>query len=162
MRPKPSVWAQLADVRAWAAGGPDPDLVTLLDYVGFAATPDLLFAFADLFWPDLVVHEGLRFLASGFTVDTYEQWRRSGRSPEEIQRVMNHVHVSTLLQQKDVSDETAVEAARIIAGIWGRTLGPEDIVAEAMGTELADAAVTFHERHEAAKKSGAAPRLPSR
>lgn len=157
MRPKVDVLSQLTDFRAWALGGADPGRVTLLDYVGFVSTPDLLFGFAELFFPDLVVHEGRRFLASGFSIDTYEQWLNAGRTPEEIQRVMNHLHISTLLQQQNVSDEVAVEAARIVAQVWFRTLGPEGVAVESGGAGLEDAAVTFFDAPKAQPKTPSAP-----
>lgn len=145
MRPNRSIIAQLANFNEWSKTGPEPATISLLDYVGFVATPDLLFGFAALFWPDLIVHDGLRFLASGFSAEAYDDWKRTGKAPQEVQRVMNHLHVSTLLQQQVVSDEVAVEAARVIATIWSRTLGPEGLVAEAVGGGLDDAAVTFFE-----------------
>jgi hypothetical protein len=144
MRPKPEVWAKLSDLRSWAQGGSDPESVTLLDYVSFVATPDLLFAFAELFFPETILYEGRRFLASGFKAETYEQWIRSGRSPEEVQRVMNHVHISTLFQGQYVADDTALEAAHAIAQIGTQTLGPYGVRAEVMGATFADFAVTFH------------------
>jgi chaperonin GroEL (HSP60 family) len=49
------------------------------------------------------------------------------------------------LQQQEVSDEAAVEAARIIAEIWTRTLGPEGLTVVTSGSTLSDAAVTFFE-----------------
>lgn len=143
MRPNDSVMAQLADFDAWSRSGPQGAEISLIDYVGFVATPDLLFGFASLFWPDLIVYQGLRFLASGFSPALYEQWRGKGLDSREIQRVMNHVHVSTLFQNQQISDETAVEAARILATIWSRTLGPEGLATEAVGSSLDDAAATF-------------------
>ncbi len=107
------------------------------------ATPDLLFGFAELFMPDLVVHEGLHFLANGFSAEVFEQWRRAGHGLRETQRVMNHVHVSTLLQQRLVSDELALTAARAVAAIWRRTLTPEGLIVEVLGADFWDAAVTF-------------------
>ena len=157
MRLKESVMSQLNDFRAWSATGAAPGPISLFDYVGFIATIDSLFGFAALFLPDLVVHDGLRFLASGFSGETYDAWVREGKTPHEIQRVMNHVHISTLLQQQEVSDEAAVEAARVIAEIWSRTLGTEGLIAEAVGTGFADAAITFYEgagRRDAAAPSG--------
>lgn len=145
MQPEPSTMVHLADFQAWARSGPVGSTVSLLDYVGFVGTPDLLFAFAALFWPELVTHDGMRFLASGFSAEVYNQWRDSGTSRREIQRVMNHVHVSTLLQEQVVSDKVAVEVARAIAAIWSRTIGPEGLVAESIGSGFDDAAVTFFE-----------------
>jgi hypothetical protein len=145
MQPKPSIMVQLADFRAWARSGPVESTVSLLDYVGFVCTPDLFFAFAALFWPELVTHDGMRFLASGFSAEVYNQWRDAGKSRRETQRVINHVHVSTLLQEQVVSDEVAVEVAHAIAAIWSRTIGPDGLVAESIGSGLDDAAVTFFE-----------------
>ncbi len=144
MRPNDVVMSELKDFAAWSQTGVQPGAITLIDYVGFVATPDLLFGFASLFSPDLVVHEGLRFLASGFSVKTYEQWVTQGTAPKEIQRVMNHLHISTLLQQ-GASDAVATETARTIAAIWSRTLGPEGLIAESLGSGIEDAAVTFFE-----------------
>lgn len=67
MRPNESAMAQLGDFQAWSTSGPQPTTITLIDYVGFVATPDLCFGFAALFRPDLVVHQCLRFLGSGFS-----------------------------------------------------------------------------------------------
>lgn len=146
MRVKDSVLSQLRDFLAWSKAGAAPGPISLFDYVGFIATLDSLFGFAELFCPALVIHEGFHFLSSGFSVDTYNAWVRQGRTPEEIQRVMNHVHMSTLLQNQEVGDEAALEAARVIAEIWARTLGPEGLVAEAIGDGFEDAAVTFYQR----------------
>jgi hypothetical protein len=145
MRPNNSVMAQLADFEAWSKSGPQPTTITLIDYIGFVATPDLFFGFAALFRPELIVYQGARFLASGFSEELYEQWRSKGLNSRDIQRVLNHVHISTLFQNQSVSDETAVEAARILASIWSYTLGSEGLVAEAVGTNLESAAATFVE-----------------
>jgi hypothetical protein len=136
--------SQLRDYQAWAAEGAAAGPFSLFDYVGCVATLDGLFAFAELFCPDLTQYAGLHFLASGFSSSTYEAWVRKGMAPREIQRVMNHVHVSALLQQQEVSDEAAVEVARAISEIWSRTLRTEGLVAEASGSTFDDAAVTFH------------------
>jgi len=122
MRPNDSVMAQLTDFEAWSKSAPQPSTITLIDYVGFVATPDLFFGFAALFRPDLTVHRGVRFLASGFSEALYEQWRSKGLDSREIQRVLNHVHISTLFQNQSIADETAVEAARILASIWSVTV----------------------------------------
>jgi hypothetical protein len=146
MRVKDSVLSQLSDFRAWSETGATAERISLLDYVGFVAKADTLFAFAELFFPETIVHEGLHFLASGFSTETYLAWVQQGKRPEEIQRVLNHVHISTLLQDQEISDEAALEAARAIAQVWNRTLGPDGMVAEAIGETFEDAAVTLHER----------------
>ena len=96
MHPNDEVLAQLDDLAAWSRTGPaGRGTITLLDYVGFIATPDAFFGFAALFWPDTLVHEGHVFLASRFEVASFDAWRDRGLELREIQRVMNHVHVSS-------------------------------------------------------------------
>lgn len=149
MRLKDSTLSQLHDYLAWSSTGASPGEVSLLDYVGFVATPDSIFAFAELFSPELTVHNGFKFLASGFSLETYNAWEGQGTSPKEIQRVMNHLHISTLLQQQEITDEVAVEAARAIAAIWSKTIGGDELEVEVLGSCLSDAAVTFSERRSA-------------
>lgn len=146
MRVKDSVVTQLRDLQAWSQTGAVGGAVSLFDYVGFIATLDSIFGFAELFSPELVVHQGRRFLASGFSVVTYDAWAQRGSSPQEIQRAMNHVHVSTLLQNQEISDDAANEVARVIASIWSRTLSSEGMAVEVVGATFTDASVTFYER----------------
>lgn len=138
-----TVLDQLRDFKAWEKTGERTGDLTLLDYVGFVATPDLFFAFAELFWPQLIMHEGRAFLASGFKASTYDEWVRSGRSKEDIQRAMNHVHVLTLIQNSELDDDLAIAVARTIASIWNRTLSPAGLHAEVVGTNVDDIAVTL-------------------
>lgn len=149
MPPPESVLSQLEDFRQWAEGGPRAEDVTLLDYVGFVATPDSLFAFAALFFPELAVYKGRRFLRAGFSVELYEAWANKGHTEEEIQRVLNHVHISTILQHGPISDVLACEAANTISQIWQRTLGPDGLTIEAVGSRYDDLAVTFYETRPA-------------
>lgn len=94
--------------------------------------------------PELVVQHGYHFLASGLAPGTIEGWLEKGLDLRAIQRVVNHFHISTLFSGGEVSDDVAVEAARVIAQIWSRTLAPEGLVAEAFGTDYATAGVTFY------------------
>lgn len=145
MKINPSIFAQLEDMRAWAKSTPGADPISLLDYVGFIATLDNVFAFGELFCPELVVHENRKFLKSRFDERVYEEWRSQGKSGAEIQSVMNHLHVSWLIQEQAISDEAAVEAARVIAVVWSRTLAPEGLIVDRVGSDFSDAAVTFYE-----------------
>lgn len=143
MRLSEPVLKQLANYQAWVHANPGAP-PTLLDYLGFTASPDALFSFAELFCPELVVQHGYHFLASGLAPGTIEGWLEKGLDLRAIQRVVNHFHISTLFSGGEVSDDVAVEAARVIAQIWSRTLAPEGLVAEAFGTDYATAGVTFY------------------
>lgn len=146
MRPGSAVLSQLANFNAWLKTGSSAEKIDLLDYIGFVATPDLMFGFASLLWPELIIHDGLHFLASGFSPAIYERWKQTGCNAQDIQRAMNHIHVSTLLQNQEISDEVATEAAHLIASFWSRTLGPDGLVVDVVEGGLDQAAVTFFER----------------
>jgi hypothetical protein len=146
MRVKRSVLERLEDFRAWGRTGPAPGPITLLDYVGFVALPDSVFAFAELFFPELVEHEGRKFLASRFSSAAYDAWIEAGCSAEETQRVMNHLHGCWLIQSQPIDDEMALEIASAIASVWTRTLEPEGLTVEVEGTTFEDAAVTFFDQ----------------
>lgn len=143
MKVPPDIVSELADVKGWAGERAVGTAFTLLDYVMCVGTPDLLFGFAELLSPELIVHEGLHCLASGFSAGTYGEWKRQGLSDEEIQRVMNHIHMSAIFQEQDISDRMAVAAAQCIARSWQRSFGVNGIDAVAVGTTFADAAVTL-------------------
>src|ERR1700724_4310800 len=96
------VIAELPDFTLWrSSSGQD---ISLLDYVGFVATPDLLFAFAELFRPMLVLHEGAYFIKDRFDEQSFDSWRQRLNDIESVQKMMNHLHVSTLYQEQEISD----------------------------------------------------------
>lgn len=136
-----AILRRLEDYQAWANETIAP--ITLLDFVGFVGTPDLLLGYAALFNPELVEHEGLLFLAAGFSQETYDLWQREGRTGTEIQRVMNHIHLSTFMQDREVPDDVAVECARTLGRLWARTLGPRGVEVSIGGETLDEAYVTF-------------------
>lgn len=143
-----TIMDQLKDFQLWAQSGGNPEAFTLLDYVGCIATVDKVLAFAELFSPEILVHKGRHFLASGFSQEIYEEWVKAGKGTEDIQRVMNHIHISTLLQDQEVTDEAALKVARVISEIWSKTLSSYGLQVEAIGAGFHDAAVTFFESDE--------------
>lgn len=135
---------QLMSVREWSQSTGGSREISLFDYPALVGTPDLFFGFAELFCPTLVEHHGGCFLAAKFSEPTFDLWEQKGVGIVEIQRVMNHVHVSTLLQNQSVSDELAVQVAQHLATIWSLTLQPLGVSAEAFGERLDDAAATLY------------------
>src|SRR5688572_30229270 len=108
----------LSDVSAWRSTGPsggDASDFGLLSYLSCVATPDLLFAFAELLAPSLVEHEGSYFIAERFDERIYDDWRAKLGDPRDIERVINHIHISSLFQDQHVTDEMALAAANLIA-----------------------------------------------
>src|SRR5690242_10821967 len=111
------VLAALNDFQGWRGKNRQFDL---LDYVGCVATPDMFFGFLSLFEPELVLHDGEYFLASHFDRTTHEAWKGKLKDPVAIQKVMNHVHVSTLFQGQEVPPVVARAVAERIAQVWSR------------------------------------------
>ena len=134
---------QLSDFQAWASTGPTASKIDLLDYVGFIATPDMLFAFGELFRPTLLLHDNNYFIASRFSEEAFKLWKEKLQDASEIQKVINHVHISTLLQQQTISDELAAESATLIATIWSSVFQDKGLVGLAFGETFGDAAVTL-------------------
>lgn len=137
----------LGDFAAWKSTGPPSQESTkfgLISYVTCVATPDLLFAFAELLAPDLVEYRGSYFIAERFDESIYDEWRSKLSDPRDIERVVNHVHISTLFQDQDVPDEVAVAAARLIADAWTRQFRALRLVGEAYGDSFGTAEVTLH------------------
>jgi hypothetical protein len=138
----------LEDFQSWNEGKTGADRLSLFDYATFAATPDLLLAFAALFFCELVEVDGHYFIAEKFDAAVYEDWRRKQPDAREIQRVMNNLYMSTLLQNAEVTDAQAKICAQVIAAAWNEVHGPKHVVAEVHGTTLDDLAVTLVNAHE--------------
>jgi len=139
---------ELDDFQSWNEGKTGAERLPLFDYVTFEATPDLLLGFAALFFCELTEVEGHYFIAEKFDAAVYEDWKRRQPDSREIQRSMNNLHMSTLLQNAEVTDAQAKVCAQVIAAAWNEVHGPRHVVAEVHGTTLEDLAVTLVNAHE--------------
>jgi hypothetical protein len=118
----------------------------LLDYAMCTATPDSLFALLEIVEPELVVHAGEHFIAHGFTPDLYDEWMERLSDRRAVQRVMNHLHISSILQNGRVTDRVARAAASAIARAWSTAFASLDLLGEAHGETYGDAEVTLVRR----------------
>jgi hypothetical protein len=134
---------QLVSLRSWSRSSGTYRYISLFDFVGLEATPDLFFGFTELMFPKLVDHKGGKFIQARFSESVYQLWEKKGHNLIEIQRVMNHVHISTLFQGQEVSDELAVAAAQTLAGIWALALRDDAVCTTALGAHFDDAAATL-------------------
>jgi hypothetical protein len=139
---------RLSDFRSWNEGKCEADRISLLTYATFVATPDLLFAFASLFFCELVEVEKHYFIKDRFDVRVYEDWKKRLDDPRAIQRVMNHIHISTLLQNADVDEAQARSCAELLAAAWNEVHLRRGATAEVHGTTLEDLSVTLVNLHE--------------
>ena len=133
---------ELREYSKWKSSSSSGEF-SLFDFICCVATPDLLFGFAEVFYPELVLHNGAYFIESRFDETTFEAWTKKGTELREIQRVMNHIHMSTLLQGQGVSPDVARAAAEAVASTWTRVFHDRDLVGEVIGEGLEDLAVTL-------------------
>lgn len=138
----------LDDFQSWNEGKSSADRLSLFDYATFKATPDLILALAALFFCELVEVEGHYFIAEKFDASAYDDLKRKLEDGREIQRVMNNLYMSTLLQNAEVTDELAKVCAQVVAAAWTEVHGAKHVVAEVHGTTLEDLAVTLVNAHE--------------
>lgn len=133
---------QLGDLQKWKRSGKTVDF-RLIDYVFCVGTPDLLFGYAELLVPELIEQDGALFIAERFDQDTYHSWMSRLNDQVAVQRVMNHLHLSSLLQDQEVSDNVAREAAIRIASVWSRVFAEKGLVGEVYGSTLDDLEVSL-------------------
>ncbi len=143
MRISETQLAGLDDFHAWNEGKTSAERISLLDYATFNATPELLFAFAALLLCDLIEVEGHYFIADRFNRVFYERWKLQLNDGKSVQRVMNHLHISTLLQNAELTDDLAKSCADLIASAWSEAHAAKGVVGEVHGTTLDDLAVTL-------------------
>ncbi len=136
----------LSDFQSWKEGEDEP--VSLLDYAAFTATPDQLFGYAAVFFREVLEVEGHVFFADSFDEDTYALWKSKLPGGREIQRVMNALPISRLLQHADIDHAAAKACAQLVAAAWDEVHGRKGVVAEVHGETLEDLSVTLINQHE--------------
>lgn len=141
MNPDYDITQELEELASWRRANGD-DGITLLDVLCFVATLDSLAAHLALFDPEIVIHRGVRFTSSHFDVSTCEAWLATGLTLPEVQRVMNHVHVSTIIQA-GASDAACDWFATRLASVWRRTIPGAVVTIDGQGYH--EASVTFND-----------------
>jgi hypothetical protein len=121
---------------------------SLLDFATLRATPELLMAFAALFFCELIEVEGHYFVAEKFDPRVFDESKTRLTDLREVQRIMNQIQIRTLMQNAEVSDSLARVCAQVIASAWNEVHGPNHVVAEVHGTTLEDLSVTLVDAHE--------------
>ena len=132
---------QLRRINEWKDHQGNSSDIDLLDYVGFECTPEIFFALAELFSPELIEYEGGRFLKSHFDSATFYSWQDKGFSMIDAQIMLNHIHVRTIIQGQEVSDELANAIANTIKFFW--SLSIKDAHIQVLASTYDDLAVTF-------------------
>jgi len=109
-------------------------------------------AYADLFWPSFVEHDGCILLAGRFNQDSFQSWVvATGGDRRAIEGVINHTHILDLFLRHDAAPtrEQVVWLGRLLREMWqakvdrdfpGRGVVvsfPEDAGDDLLGYEIA-------------------------
>jgi hypothetical protein len=139
---------ELKDFQSRNEGKSGADRITLFDYATFRATPDSLLAFAALFFCELTEVEDHYFIADRFDARVFADLKSKLTDLREVQRVMNRLPMSTLMQNAEISDSLARICAHVLAATWNEVHGAKHVAAEVHGTTLEDLSVTLVDAHE--------------
>lgn len=134
------VLSSLRDFQSWRG---EKERFDLIDYLMCVSTPDSLVAMLKLIKPDLVEFEGEYFLSHQFSPELYWQWFDKLQNKREVQRIMNHLHVSSFIQGEEVAAEVSSFIAMELAHIWSALFVKYDLVAEVYGNDLGNAQITL-------------------
>lgn len=78
-----------------------PGNISLIDYIYFTSDPDTTISNIKLFFPDLIEYEDMIFLKENFNNENVDNWINSNNySKEQIEKVINHVHIRSLYQDR--------------------------------------------------------------
>lgn len=137
----------LKDFSEWKKQSSGEVPFSMLDYVQCIATPDMFFAFSELFFPRLVLHEGYYFIKERFSEALFSEWKKKLESILEIQKIINHFHIRCLFQEGNIDDKIAVCSAQRLADIWSDVFRDKGLIAVASGDCVDDASVTLYQPH---------------
>jgi hypothetical protein len=61
----------------------------------------------------------------------------------EIEKVMNHIHITSILQDSDMSIALAKHCCELIVDMWNKMFRNNNITSEVLGSNLEDLSITF-------------------
>ena len=141
MRINQELRGQLTRLDEWLGPDGKKSNLTLLDYVGFEATPEIFLAICELLNPSLIQVDGARFLSSRFEKEVFDEWQKLDYSMTQIQLAMNQIRARTIIQHDSISDDLARYLLEVIADFWSMTI--TGCVTEIRGTDFGDLSVSF-------------------
>lgn len=97
-------------------------------YAEFNTNKDILISHIKFLWPDFVVYEGKVF-RDGFNIENYKRWKKKyNNNVEEIERVMNHIHLQEGLLQnlpESLSDKNLEYVSSMLVKMWKAALSSQ-------------------------------------
>ena len=113
-------------------------------------------AYAELFWPLFIEHDGCILLSRRFDPDNYREWMTYTRGDRRaVEGVINHTHILDLFMNREPKPtrEQVVHLGRVLRETWQAKVdrdfpgrGVEVIFYEAVGEDLLGYEVTVVQR----------------
>lgn len=78
-------------------------------------------AYADLFWPEFIEHDGCILRKDRFNEENYKEWMKStGGDRAAVEAVINHIHLSNLFPHSDHNPTHAqlVQLGGMLKDFW--------------------------------------------
>lgn len=135
--------SKLTEYSSWNYGKAEADQITLFDFSTFIASPDLIFAMQALLSPDIIRHAECCFLEEKFDLEVFCLWQEKKLSKNQIEKVMNHIHMTRIIQDGCYDYEILKCCAEIICEFWNMKFKNEGLIAEYFGDDLDNLAITL-------------------
>ncbi|RED13238.1 hypothetical protein [Pontivivens insulae] len=108
----------------WNAGTSAPP-VTPEAYSEMMGNYWLAVGYADLFWPDFQLVDGL-ILRPGLDAGSIDAWRAQLTEPAAIEQMLNHIHISDIhmnaLSEGEVTVESCIYLGEVLAEMYAAKL----------------------------------------
>lgn len=127
---------------------------SLENYIESRGSAELAVAFSALFWPPLIELNGCVLRADGLSRERFtEWWSRTSGSREQVERALNHLHVSDLFpNEREIPEALLQYLARTLTTTWEARLHQEypdrSFVVECDLSKGAAPALLFYEIRE--------------
>lgn len=144
------------------------DDLTPVGWLWFAGTAGQSVAYAELFWPAFVEHDGCVLLAGRLDPANFRDWMASTKGDRRaVEAVLNHTHITDLFGERGAGAtwEQVIHLGRLFKEMWAAKLardfpGRRFVVSfpEDECESLADYEVSFYQGSADAEPAAAADR----
>jgi len=144
MKIEEDILRDLSDFASWNEGKSPDHRISLFDYACFNATPDSLLGIMELLHPSLIIYKNSHFLEAKFDEEVYGLWSEKGLDSVAIEKIMNHVHLTTIFQSQDIDYPLARFVAEKIVFFWSSGFQNIDVIGEVSGETIEGLAITLY------------------
>ena len=104
-----------------------PDL-SPVGWIFYAGTPGQAIAYAHLFWPRFIEHDGCILRGEAFEIGNFEAWMKStDNNRRSVEAVLNHLHILDIFGEARIAPnlEQVLCLGRFLKATWGAKLQNE-------------------------------------